>query len=200
MNQIRIMIVEDDGDYQYLIAQAIEKESDFLLVAQCLSAAEACQSAKLHRPDIVLMDLNLTAQQMDGMEAARRIRIETDAKVIILTSFDQPELVIQASTRSFASGYVFKSQFSLLVPTIRATASGMTPQAFLICSAILKSLTPAEYSVFEYLLGQKVSLRSSNKTIANQQTSVLHKLGLSGKQELRHVFAAYFPGLSAPAE
>lgn len=195
MKQIRVMVVEDDGDYQYLIAQAIEKEPDFLLVARCLSPDEACQAARRCSPDIVLMDLNLTARQMDGMEAARRIRIETDAKIIILTSFDQPDLVIQASTRSFASAYVFKSQFSLLVPTIRETAMGMTPQAFLICSAILKPLTPAEYSVFEYLLGQKVSLRSSNKTIANQQTSVLHKLGLSSKQELRHVFSAYFPGL-----
>ncbi len=196
MGKIRIMIVEDDEDYRYLIARAVEGQEDFELCTPCASGVQACDCAVREAPDIVLMDLNLTSGKMDGIEAARRIRLETNARIIILTSFDNPDIVIRASTQSFASGYVLKSQFSLLVPTIRETACGVTPQAHLICSAILSVLTPAEYSVFGYMLGQNVALHSSSKTIANQQTGVLRKLGLPSKQKLRHVFAAYFPQLS----
>ena len=43
------------------------------------------------------------------------------------------------------------------------------------------------------MLGRAVSLNSSPKTIANQQTSVLHKLGLANRSEFIRVFSAYFP-------
>ena len=101
--------------------------------------------------------------------------------------------MVQASVKAFASAYVMKSQFPLLLPTIRETAQGVTPQAHLICSALLQSLTPAEMAVFQYMLGTPVTLHSSEKTIANQQTSILRKLGLQNKQQLRHVFSVYFP-------
>ena len=45
--------------------------------------------------------------------------------------------------------------------------------------------------MFYSLLGRDVALHSSTKTIANQQTSVLRKLGLQDKQTLRHIFSAY---------
>ena len=67
------------------------------------------------------------------------------------------------------------------------------PQSHLICSALLQRLTVAEQAVFHNMMGASVDLHSSAKTIANQQTGVLRKLGLSSKQQLRHVFAAYFP-------
>ena len=45
--------------------------------------------------------------------------------------------------------------------------------------------------MFYHLLGKDVAFHSSTKTIANQQTSVLRKLGLPNKQMLRHIFSAY---------
>ena len=40
-------------------------------------------------------------------------------------------------------------------------------------------------------IGQDVGLHSSSKTIANQLTGILRKLGLSNKKELIHIFRAY---------
>lgn len=193
METIRIIIVEDDPDFQYLIQQSLSAQPDLALAACCQDGEEALLAAVRIRPHIVLMDLALPADPMQGVLAARRIRLETKAKVILLTSYEDPATVVQASVNSFASAYVMKSQFPLLLPTIRETAQGVTPQAHLICSALLQSLTPAEMAVFQYMLGAPVTLHSSEKTIANQQTSILHKLGLQNKQQLRHVFSAYFP-------
>lgn len=193
MEAIRIIIVEDDPDFQYLIQQSLSAQPDLALAACCQDGEEALLAADRTRPHIVLMDLALPADPMQGVLAARRIRLETEAKVILLTSYEDPATVVQASVNAFASAYVMKSQFPLLLPTIRETAQGVTPQAHLICSALLQSLTPAEMAVFQYMLGAPVTLHSSEKTIANQQTSILHKLGLQNKQQLRHVFSAYFP-------
>ena len=193
METIRIIIVEDDPDFQYLIQQSLSAQPDLALAACCQDGEEALLAAVRIRPHIVLMDLALPADPMQGVLAARRIRLETKAKVILLTSYEDPATVVQASVNSFASAYVMKSQFPLLLPTIRETAQGVTPQTHLICSALLQSLTPAEMAVFQYMLGAPVTLHSSEKTIANQQTSILHKLGLQNKQQLRHVFSAYFP-------
>lgn len=193
MEPIRVMVVEDDADFRYLIQQVLDAQPDLVSAGMFAGGEEACRAAQYLRADVVLMDLNLGQGGLDGVEAAREIRLHTDSKVVILTSFDAPETVIRASTQAFASAYVLKSQFSLLVPTIRETARGLTPQAHLICAALLGKLTAAELAVFQHMMGWQVSLHSSEKTIANQQTGVLRKLGLSNKRELRHIFSAYFP-------
>ena len=172
MKKIKIMVVDDDS-----------------------SKKGALPAALTDSPDLVLMDLNLESTWMDGVETARAIRIETNARIIILTSFDQPEIILDACRRAFASGYVLKNQFSMLIPTIRTTYSGITPQALLICSLILEVLSPAERAVLDQMLGREITLHSKNKTIANQQSNILRKLELSGKLELCHIFSAYYTSL-----
>ena len=191
MKLIRVLSVDGDPDFQYLLEQTVGSQPDMELVAVCSDGSQAFQAVQRHCPDIVLMDLDLRNVGRDGAETARAIRLETASKVIILTADDDPSTVIDASVRAFASGYVFKSQFTLLLPTIRETAAGPTPQSHLICAALLSTLTSAERAVFYHLLGKDVAFHSSTKTIANQQTSVLRKLGLPNKQTLRHIFSAY---------
>ena len=191
MKLIRVLAVDDDPDFQYLLEQTVGNQPDMELTAVCSDGSEAFRAVQHHCPDIVLMDLDLRNVGRDGAETARAIRLETASKVIILTADDDPSTVIDASVRAFASGYVFKSQFTLLLPTIRETAAGPTPQSHLICAALLSTLTSAERAVFYHLLGKDVAFHSSTKTIANQQTSVLRKLGLPNKQTLCHIFSTY---------
>ena len=166
MKSIRIMFVEDDLDYRYLIEQALKKEADFELCACCSDGETAVHTALDIQPDIVLMDLCLNGSILNGANAARRIRLQTDARVIILTSHEDFETVIRAGTQALA-------------------------QAHLICSALLAPLTDAERSVLHHILGEDVGLHSSSKTISNQQTGILRKLGFASKKELTHVFKAY---------
>ena len=90
--------------------------------------------------------------------------------------------------RGLAHGYIFKSHFSLLVENIRKAVQGATPEEMMIRSLILSCLSPAEYSIFEIMLGREVTLQSSPKTIANQKTMVLKKLDLPSQSALVHIF------------
>lgn len=189
--KIHLMIVEDDVDFSYLIKTELEKQPDMCVEAVCTDGACALCTALEVKPDIVLMDLNLSEAELDGIEAARNIRIQTDAKILILTSFDNPDIIHDASMRSFASGYVFKHQPELLIDNIRELAHGHTAQEYLIMSMLAASLSPAEKTVFQMMLGKDVDLLSSQKTIANQKTGILKKLGVRSQKELRHIFKIY---------
>ncbi len=190
-DQIKILIVEDDIDFIYLLKKTLEPQQDLVIAGICRDAAAALPAAIAEKPDIVLMDLNLSESKLDGIDAARSIRIATDAKILILTSFDDPETVLSASVEAFASGYVFKYQPALLIQKIRELSHGHTAQEYLIMSAILASLSPAEKMVFQMMMGENIDLLSSPKTIANQKTGVLKKLGLKTQKEMIHIFNIY---------
>ena len=72
-----------------------------------------------------------------------------------------------------------------------ATEAGYTPQECLIRAAVLSVLSPAEQSVLEYIMGNTGGIQSSAKTISNQKTSILRKLGLRNQKELLHVMSKY---------
>jgi CheY-like chemotaxis protein len=85
---------------------------------QACDAQPSPEAARSMRPDVVLMDLNLSGDDLDGIDAAKEIRLATDAKVLLLTSYEKPDVVIQAAKRAFASGYIFKSQCKTLADDV----------------------------------------------------------------------------------
>lgn len=183
----RIVLVEDDPDFIYLIRQVIDRSDTLAFLAAAKRGEEGIALSEKLRPDVVLMDLNLQGG-IDGVAAARAIRLATDARVLLLTSCEDPETIISASKRGFASGYIFKSQCQTLVDVICRTAEGPTPQAAFIKELVLQALSPAERSIAQMLIRGEVPIHSTEKTIANQKTSLFRKLGLHSTAELVHVF------------
>ncbi len=186
----QVVLVEDDPDFVYLIRQAVQRCKALSFLAAAKSGEEGVALSQKLRPHVVLMDLNLPGG-MDGIAAARAIRLATEARVLLLTSFEDPETIIRASKQAFASGYIFKSQCQTLVDAICRAAGGPTPQAALIRELVLSELSPAERGVVEMLLSGDVALSSAEKTIANQKTSIFRKLGLHSTAELVHVFRCW---------
>ncbi|WP_455682945.1 DNA-binding response regulator [Thomasclavelia sp.] len=188
---IRVVLIEDDLDFCYLINNTIKQADDIMLLAIYNNAKDVLENISSLDFDIVLGDLSLTQNNFDGIEVIKQVRLLTNCKAIILSSFENPEIVIDASTKSFSSAYIFKSQFNILLETIRSCYYGHNPQEHLIQNTILQKLSNAELSVFKMILNQEVQLLSSNKTIANQKTSILKKLDLKNQKELQHLFKNY---------
>lgn len=183
----KVLLVEDDPDFIYLIRQVIEKSGALSFLAAAKSGEGGIALAQKLRPDVVLMDLNLPGG-IDGVAAARAIRLGTEARVLLLTSAEDPDTIINASKQAFASGYIFKSQCQTLVDVICRTCEASTPQSTFIKELALSSLSPAERNVAEMLLRGDKALSSTGKTIANQKTSIFRKLGLRSTADLMHVF------------
>ena len=186
---IRFMLVEDDQDFIFLVRRMAEREPDLSLVGCASNKEDAIRLCCELQPDIVLMDLSLSASGLEGIAASREICRRTDAQVVILTSYENPQTVVESCVKSMASGYVFKSQFNIIADTVRKTVNGHTPQLYLINSLILAELSPAERAVFDAILDDDPYTLSSQKTIANQKTNVYKKLGVKNQGELLHLWA-----------
>lgn len=189
-SQIKVLIVEDDEDFAFLIRKELEKQDDITVAGICAESAGAVETACAVKPDVVLMDLCLGKSTMEGITASREIRVQTDAKVLIFTAHDENEVVEEAARQAYASGYILKNQIPLLVENIYALMNGGTGQEKVLLHMALSALTDAEKTVFWELMGKPSGVRVTKKTRANQMTKMLGKLRLENRRDVIHVFRA----------
>lgn len=100
----------------------LERAGHFEVVAQGGSAEDALRIAKEHRPDLILLDINMPG---NGIEAARQISAtQPNVKCVILTASESEEHVA-AALEAGARGYIVKGiGIADLVRTIRAVHCG----------------------------------------------------------------------------
>ena len=170
--RLRILALYRTAELKKNIAGILDNENAFYTTYAFLDSGDICQ---------------LSAAIAYG----RELRLRTCAQLLILGPSKDRAAVIETSTQTFASGYISPEQIPFLHQIICETWRGDTPQKILIRELILSSLTAAERKVLEILLGARDDLLSSPKTIANQKTSIFHKLGLKNLQELQHIFWHY---------
>lgn len=160
-------------------------------VASATTGEEAVSLYRYHRPDIVLMDLQLPV--MSGLEAIRAIRQSSpDARIIVLTMYHGDEDIHRALAAG-ASTYLLKDMLSEdLMRVIREVHAGqgkLLPdvQVRLDERAMRPSLTPREVQVTELIgLGRRnkeiaAELHISEETVQVHVKSILTKLGVDDR-------------------
>jgi DNA-binding NarL/FixJ family response regulator len=85
--RIRVLAVDDHPVVRAGIAAMLANEPDLAVVAEARNGAEAVALFEAHRPDVVLMDLQMP--EVGGVSATHAIRaIDPDARVVALTTYD----------------------------------------------------------------------------------------------------------------
>jgi DNA-binding NarL/FixJ family response regulator len=88
----------------------LQTSPELRVVAQAGDGLEAIRKAQELKPDLVLLDIGLP--NLDGLEAANRIRqVAPDAKIIFLTQNSDKD-VVRAALSNGARGYVLKTDAS----------------------------------------------------------------------------------------
>lgn len=123
MTPIRILIVDDQRLMREGLATLLELEDDLEIAGEAEDGQAALDQYEGLRPDVVLMDIRMP--RMDGVEATRRLRQRwTDARVIILTTFDDDAYVFDG-LRAGALGYLLKDVSGQeLAEAVRKVAAG----------------------------------------------------------------------------
>ena len=127
---IRVMIVDDHDMVRNGLSVLIEIYDDFELIGVAASGQEAVELYSQLLPDVIVMDLIMP--EMDGVEAMRRIKsISSQAQIIVLSSFQEKELV-SAALQAGAISYLLKNvSIDELAEAIRAAYVGksiITPE------------------------------------------------------------------------
>jgi two-component system, NarL family, response regulator NreC len=122
METITILLADDHALVRGELRRLLEGEPDLLVVGEAGDGCEAIAEAIRLSPDVVLLDVSMPG--MNGLEAAQRIRHETDCRIVMLTMQNDPGYVRRAF-ESGASGYVLKDvAHSQLVSAVRDVYAG----------------------------------------------------------------------------
>lgn len=130
MTQIRILVVDDHQIVRQGIRSLLSNYPDFEIVGEAADGTAALKQVGQLTPDVTLLDIRMPGES--GLEVLRQIRqLQPEAKVLMLTSFDDEEYVIGA-LRAGAQGFVLKSvSDEMLVQAIRSVCRGehaLSPQ------------------------------------------------------------------------
>lgn len=199
--RVRILLVDDQALFREALRTLLSLQRDFEIVGEAADGERAVAEAQRCAPDVVLMDLRMPV--LDGIEATRRLTTGgLPGRVIVLTTFDEDELVFEA-LRAGAKGYLLKAcSAEVLYDAVRRTARGesiLEPSVAAKVIAEFNRLSTAGARRAAQPLANPLSIREldvlrllaaghSNKeigadlhitegTVKNHMTAVLGKLG-----------------------
>jgi two-component system, response regulator PdtaR len=114
---MRVLIAEDETIIRLDLRGLLER-AGFEVCAEARDGLEAVELARSAEPDMAILDVKMP--RLDGIDAARRILEERPIPIVMLTAYDQEELVSRA-VEAGVFGYLVKPfREQDLLPAIRA--------------------------------------------------------------------------------
>ncbi|HYZ28167.1 MAG TPA: response regulator transcription factor [Thermoleophilaceae bacterium] len=194
---IRVLLAEDHAVVRTGLLQLLGGIDEIDVVAAATGGEEAVALAAEHRPDVVLMDLEMPG--IDGIEATRRIRsAHPEVNVVVLTAFSDRRRILDAIDAG-AVGYLLKdAEPDELIRGLQAAARGESPLAPKAAQALVAAraehrtepdLTPREREVLALLadgLPNKLIARRldiSEKTVKAHLTNIFQRIGVTDRTQ-----------------
>lgn len=197
---INVVLVDDHAIVRTGFRLLLENSTDIRVIAELDSGEAINQRAVELRPDVIVMDLSMPG--MGGLEAIRRIKAKVaNIRILVFTMHDSIAFVEQA-LEAGASGYITKNNApKVLLEAIRKIASGgtyidekladkLSMKENLGSGTPLGGLSRREFQIFcKFAEGKNANeiaddLSLSVKTVANYQTQIKDKLGITSTAEL----------------
>jgi len=133
---IRVMLVEDDVNFQNALSEAIKDAPDMVLTHVATTQAQGLQALALPQPDVLLVDLGLP--DGSGIDVIRTAHTQWPGCAIMVSTAFGDEAHVMQSIESGASGYLLKdSSPNRMVDEIRSLHAGGSPISPLIARQVL---------------------------------------------------------------
>jgi DNA-binding NarL/FixJ family response regulator len=197
---VRVVIADDHAVVRRGLTGLIDNADDLAVVGVAADGRTAIELVREHRPDVVLMDLQMPG--VDGVEATRTIVAEElGAEVLVLTSFSDTSRIV-AAIDAGAVGYLLKDAEPCdLLDGVRAVARGESPLDPKAARLLLRSrssadadvehveLSPREVEVLRLVVDGLVNkqiarrLGITERTVKAHLTSVFQRIGVADRTQ-----------------
>jgi two-component system response regulator NreC len=192
---VSILLADDHPFFRQGLKSLLEKDG-FTVVGEGADGMEAIQLADKFRPDLVILDLSMP--RLNGLDAARQIRLVSPrSKLILLTVHREEQYVLEAINAGI-KGYVLKSEAATVIgEAIQEVTRGNT---FLspgiarfagdLCIGKIEGgpaveiLSPREQQVVQLIAEGNTTrriaahLKLTVKTVESYRTALMSKLGI----------------------
>ena len=124
---VRVLIVDDQAPFRRAARAVVETTDGFQVIGESETGEASVEAARELHPDLVLMDVNLPG--IKGLEATRRILLESNAVVVLLLSTYEEDEYASKAAECGASAYIAKSRFDpdRLAAAWAASSNGTEP-------------------------------------------------------------------------
>lgn len=203
--ELRIVIADDHEVLRHGLRGVLEEQSGWRVVGQAANGREAVELVRQLKPHVVVLDISMP--EMNGLEAAREIRLEFPTVQILIMTLHESEDLVREVLSAGARGYLLKSDAAQdLVRAVDAVSRHATFFTSKVASIVVQgyvsnaaetvraspsaALTPRERQVTQLLAEGKSNkevahlLRISVKTAEAHRASVMHKLGMQSLSDL----------------
>lgn len=204
MYQRRILIVDDHPFFRVGLSRILQQDERLKVVAEATNGHEALHQADVHRPDLVLMDVQLPG--VTGLQVGAALRRQRPSVGLIFLSMHVDDDRLFAAIRAGAAGYLTKdSDANVILDAVHSVLAGenLLQQEVLASPSLARRvlgefrslheqepadggpdarLSPREVEVLDCLvMGQSNkeigdALFITEQTVKNHMTSVLRKL------------------------
>ncbi|RAJ70385.1 LuxR family two component transcriptional regulator [Streptomyces sp. Amel2xB2] len=204
---VRVLLADDEALVRSGLSMILQSDPAISVVAEAGDGAQAVELARVHKPDLVLMDVRMPV--MDGLAATEEIgRLPDPPKVVVLTTFDVDEYV-HAALQAGAMGFLLKNtpphELARAVRTVHDGDAMLAPSVTrrlisefsardnsraVQARTRIDCLTPRERDVLR-LVGEGLSngeigtrLHMSQSTVKSHVTRLLTKLGCVNRVQI----------------
>ncbi len=199
MPDIRVLIADDHPIVCKGIHNLLEPAVGITVVGEAHSGAEALELIRSLRPDVVLLDVELT--DMSGIDVIKQLNdAQISVRILGLSSYDDREFISQLLALG-ASGYLLKDEIpEQIIEAVRGVARGETGWVSRKVAAKLSQilqkdqdgvadLTRREMDVLRLVVEAKTNgeigmlLGISEKTVEKHLDTIFRKLGVASRVE-----------------
>ena len=165
-DKIRILIADDHYIVRIGLVTLVNAEPDMEVVAEADDGVQALELFGKHKPDLVLLDMNMPVK--NGVQTTMEILSRNpSARVIIITAFDGDEQIHRA-LQAGARGYVFKNTSGeKLINALRAVVAGQRWIPKEVASRLATRESFVELSPRELQVLSELAKGLANKEIAD---------------------------------